>query len=101
MCLTFQVRSTTLRELHIGWNKIGDNGISLKISEELQQNNSLTILIVRDYGLSVKGKELTMLLLLECTYYNSSESCYVLDFYIALIPYLSYCYDHYRCYYSK
>ena len=51
--------STTLRELHIGWNKIGDGGISL-ISWELQQNNSLTKLIVRDCGLLVKGKEQTI-----------------------------------------
>ena len=47
--------STTLRVLHVGWNEIGDDGISM-ISEELQHNNSLTELIVPSCGLSAKGQ---------------------------------------------
>ena len=91
--------STTLRELHIGWNKIGDDGISL-ISEELQQNNSLTKLIVRDCGYQWRVKNW------QCYYCLNVHTITPVNFVtylisIAWIPCLSYCYDHYRCYYSK
>ena len=93
--------STTLRELHIGWNMIGDDGISL-ISEELQQNNSLTKLIVWDCGLLVKGKELTMLSYYCLNVHTITPVNFVMYLIsIAWIPCLSYCYDHYRCYDSK
>ena len=47
--------STTLRVLRVGGNQIGDDGVSM-ISEELQHNNSLTILSVEWCGLSEKGQ---------------------------------------------
>ena len=47
--------NTTLRVLNVGWNKIGDDGISM-ISKELQHNNSLTELSVERCGLSRAGK---------------------------------------------
>ena len=47
--------STTLRELKIGGNEIGDDGISM-ISEGLQHNNSLTKLSMEQCGLSTKGQ---------------------------------------------
>ena len=46
--------STTLRELNISFNQIGDNGILL-ITEGLQSNKMLTKLNVTRCGLSVKG----------------------------------------------
>ena len=46
---------TTLRELDVRWNKIGDDGIMM-ISEELQHSNSLTKLQFAECGLSVKGE---------------------------------------------
>ena len=46
---------TTLRELDVGFNEFGDDGISM-ILEELQHNNSLTKLSVSYCGLSVKGE---------------------------------------------
>ena len=46
--------SKTLRVLNIGFNNIGDDGIST-ISMELQHNNSLTELSVAQCGLSEKG----------------------------------------------
>ena len=46
--------STTLRELGIGGNDIGDDGISV-ITEGLQSNETLTKLDVSDCGFSVKG----------------------------------------------
>ena len=49
--------STTLRVLKFGYDKIGDDGISM-ISGELQHNNSLTELKVGYCGLSVKGEKL-------------------------------------------
>jgi len=45
---------TTLRELDVSWNDLGDNGISV-ITEGLQCNKTLTKLDVSDGGLSVKG----------------------------------------------
>ena len=44
----------TLQELDISHNNISDNGMAL-ISEELKHNESLTILVVDQCGLSVKG----------------------------------------------
>ena len=46
--------STTLRELYVSYNDIGDNGISV-ITEELQSNKTLTKLIVSWCEFSVKG----------------------------------------------
>ena len=46
--------STTLRELNVSFNQIGDNGMSL-ITEGLQSNKMLTMLNVSWCGLSVKG----------------------------------------------
>ena len=46
--------SATLRVLKVSHNDIGDDGMAV-ISEALQHNNSLTILGVAKYGLSVKG----------------------------------------------
>ena len=46
--------STTLRELDVSWNDIGDNGISV-ITEGLQSNKTLTKLTVSECGFSVKG----------------------------------------------
>ena len=54
-CLT---GSTTLKVLFIGWNKIGDDGITM-ISETLQHNNSLTKLNVQRCGLSLRGTDLS------------------------------------------
>ena len=46
--------STTLRELDVSWNDIGDNGISV-ITEGLQSNKMLTKLDVSECRFSVKG----------------------------------------------
>ena len=46
--------STTLRELDVSYNQIGDNWISL-ITEGLQSNKMLTKLNVSECDLSVKG----------------------------------------------
>ena len=46
--------STTLRELDVSYNQIGDNGILL-ITEGLQSNKMLTKLNVKGCGFSVKG----------------------------------------------
>ena len=46
--------STTLSELYVSFNQIGDNGILL-ITEGLQSNKMLTKLYVARCGLSVKG----------------------------------------------
>ena len=46
--------STTLRELYVFGNDIGDNGISV-ITEELQSNKTLTKLDVSVCRFSVKG----------------------------------------------
>ena len=46
--------STTLRELDVSWNDIGDTGISV-ITEGLQSNKTLTKLNVSYCKLSVKG----------------------------------------------
>ena len=46
--------STTLRELDVSWNDIGDNGISV-ITEGLQSNKMLTKLDVSECTFSVKG----------------------------------------------
>ena len=46
--------STTLRELNVGWNRNGDNWISM-ITEGLQSNKILTKLNVSMCDLSVKG----------------------------------------------
>ena len=46
--------STTLRELILGTNDIGDNGMSV-ITKELQSNKKLSKLEVKLCGLSVKG----------------------------------------------
>ena len=44
----------TLQELNMSFNDIGDDGMAV-ISEALQHNKSLTTLVVRQCGLSVKG----------------------------------------------
>ena len=46
--------STTLRELDVGYNDIGDKGISA-ITEGLQSNKMLATLKVESCGFSVKG----------------------------------------------
>ena len=74
--------STTLRVLNIGWNEVGDDGISM-ISEELQHNISLTKLSVQECGLSVKGEELINFVFFACI--SFSEYC-CLCYY--LIPYM-------------
>ena len=55
--------STTLRVLDAGGNEIGDDGISM-ISEELQHNNSLTEFRVDQCGLSAKGQNQQIFILL-------------------------------------
>ena len=47
--------STTLRELDVFYNQIGDNGILLITLRGLQSNKMLTKLNVSECGLSVKG----------------------------------------------
>ena len=49
--------STTLRELNVSYNDIGDNGISV-ITEGLQCNKTLAKLDVSGNEISVKGTEL-------------------------------------------
>ena len=46
--------STTLRELDVSFNAIGDNGISM-ITEGLQSNNTLTKLNVSQCHFTEKG----------------------------------------------
>ena len=48
------ITGTTLRELHVSCNAIGDNGISV-ITEWLLSNKTLTKLGVLSCNLSVKG----------------------------------------------
>ena len=48
------ITGTTLRQLDVSWNYIGDNGISV-ITEWLLSNKTLTKLDVSDCNLSVKG----------------------------------------------
>ena len=48
------IGSNTLRELDVGYNDIGDNGISV-ITEWLLSNKTLTKLDISDCELSVKG----------------------------------------------
>ena len=48
------MRNCTLQELNVGFNTIGDDGISV-IVEQLQKITSLTELVVMECGLSVKG----------------------------------------------
>ena len=43
-----------LQHLNIGWNKIGDNGVS-HITEGLQQNYTLTELMLSNCEISAKG----------------------------------------------
>ena len=49
----------TLKVLHLGNNKFGDDGI-LMILEECQHSNTLIELSVENNGLSGKGEEFTM-----------------------------------------
>ena len=60
--------SATLRELNVGYNDIGDDGMAV-ISEALQHNKSLTTLTVQECGLSVKG---TVVCVFKC-FYNVIE----------------------------
>ena len=46
--------NNSLQELDMGWNIIGDDGMS-SVADGLQYNKSLTILGVEYCGLSVKG----------------------------------------------
>ena len=46
--------SATLRVLGISSNDIGDDGMAI-VSETLQHNKSLTVLKIRECGLSAKG----------------------------------------------
>ena len=48
------ITGNTLRELDVGFNYIGDNGISV-ITERLLSNKTLTKLVVSSCELSVKG----------------------------------------------
>ena len=48
------VGNCTLQVLSVSYNAIGDDGISV-IVEQLQHITTLTMLFVRDCGLSVKG----------------------------------------------
>ena len=48
------ITGTTLRELDVGYNDIGDNGISV-ITEWLLSNKTLTRLDISNCELSVKG----------------------------------------------
>ena len=48
------ITGTTLRELDVGYNYIGDNGISV-ITEWLLSNKTLTKLDISNCELSVKG----------------------------------------------
>ena len=54
MSTTIITGSTTLRELNVSWNDIGDNGIST-ITNCLLSNKTLTKLDVSWCKLSVKG----------------------------------------------
>ena len=55
--------STTLKELNVSWNNIGDNGISM-ITEWLFSNKTLTNLDISKCKLSVKGTVLAIWALL-------------------------------------
>ena len=46
--------STTLRELNVSWNDIGNNGIS-EITKGLQSNNTLVQLNVSGCDVTAKG----------------------------------------------
>ena len=46
--------NNSLQELDMGWNFIGDDGMS-SVADGLQYNKSLTILDVQECGFSVKG----------------------------------------------
>ena len=46
--------NNSLQELDMGWNDIGDNGMS-SVADGLQYNKTLTYLNVQECGLSVKG----------------------------------------------
>ena len=46
--------NNSLQKIDIGWNDIGDDGIS-SIADGLQHNNTLTKLDVQACGFSVKG----------------------------------------------
>ena len=52
--LNFILDRATLTHLDITHNCIGDDGISV-LSEELQQNNTLTKLIMTNCGFTAKG----------------------------------------------
>ena len=43
-----------LEILNISHNKLGDDG-ARHVTEGLQQNDTLTVLVLRDCGISVKG----------------------------------------------
>ena len=53
-CTVIITGSTTLRELDVSWNDIGDSGLSV-ITQWLLSNNTLTKLNVSYCDLSVKG----------------------------------------------
>ena len=54
VCVCIIITGTTLRELDVSGNAIGDNGISV-ITEWLLSNKTLTKLSVSYCNLSVKG----------------------------------------------
>ena len=54
MCDAFILDRATLTKLDISHNCIGDDGI-LIVSEELQQNSTLTMLRMIDCGFTAKG----------------------------------------------
>ena len=49
--------SNSLQDLVMGWNDIGDHGMS-SVADGLQYNNALTNLDIHACGLSVKGSHL-------------------------------------------
>ena len=48
------MKNKKLQRLNIGWNKIGDDGVR-HVTEGLQQNYTLTELMLYDCGISVNG----------------------------------------------
>ena len=51
------MRNKKLKHLDIGWNKICDDGVRY-VTEGLQQNDILTVLVLYNCEMSVKGKQL-------------------------------------------
>ena len=79
--------NNSLQELDMGGNVIGDDGMS-SVADGLQYNKSLTILVVRECGLSVKGTVVykTVFIIIWSLQFSCSCSVFVwITFYIKAI----------------